>query len=190
MVNPVVCAFLNNTLFEKDTTLSGTGEVKFQIGNDNIVRNNIIVANSQNLFVTNPFAPSDSFNNAFDFNLYMGPDGIEAGEWTWQDQEYIGFGNYRDGTEQDSGSLYADPSFVDSGGFDFHLQSGSPAIDAGDPSFMSADGELDVHSMTRILGVRVDIGATAGTSATPSPTPTPPPTSGGLNAALTWQPPD
>jgi hypothetical protein len=38
----------------------------------------------------------------------------------------------------DPGNLFADPMFVDS--LDFHLQAFSPAIDAGDPSLLDADG--------------------------------------------------
>jgi hypothetical protein len=38
----------------------------------------------------------------------------------------------------DPGNLFANPMFVDS--LDFHLQAFSPAIDAGDPSLLDADG--------------------------------------------------
>jgi len=38
----------------------------------------------------------------------------------------------------DPGNLFVDPMFVDS--LDFHLQAFSPAIDAGDPSLLDADG--------------------------------------------------
>lgn len=70
-----------------------------------------------------------------------------------------------------------DPKFVNAGGLDFHLQSTSPAINAG---ATISEVPYDIQGVTRPMGVAYDIGAYeySGTtvSPTPTPSPTPPPT--------------
>jgi hypothetical protein len=63
--------------------------------------------------------------------------------------------------------ITGDPSFVDPAGGDFHLQPGSPAIDAGAPSDLAAVYEalygetidVDLDRMARLAGSGPDIGA-------------------------------
>lgn len=65
----------------------------------------------------------------------------------------IGTGNI-DG----EGNINADPMFVDSGAGDYHLQDGSPCIDAGSNS--AADlPDTDKDDNPRIVGAAVDMGA-------------------------------
>jgi subtilisin family serine protease len=56
------------------------------------------------------------------------------------------------------GNLDADPLFVDPL-TDYHLSALSPCVDAGDPDFDPARGELDIDGEPRRLGSRVDMGA-------------------------------
>ncbi len=56
-----------------------------------------------------------------------------------------------------STSKFIDPKFVDLTGNDFHLQSGSPAINAGNISYPI--GPTDFDGNTRVNGASVDIGA-------------------------------
>jgi len=51
-----------------------------------------------------------------------------------------------------------DPFFVDAEAGDFHLQDGSPCIDAGDNSYVNA-GDTDLDGNPRVSGAAVDIGA-------------------------------
>ncbi|HEY3412224.1 MAG TPA: choice-of-anchor Q domain-containing protein [Armatimonadota bacterium] len=57
-----------------------------------------------------------------------------------------------------STDIIADPLFMDRANGDFHLKAGSPCIDAGDDSAVSA-GETDLDGNPRIRGAHVDIGA-------------------------------
>ncbi len=66
----------------------------------------------------------------------------------------VGTGNTGGGT----GNISADPKFVDPANGDFHLQAGSPCIDAGtDLAPELPDTDLDGNP--RIVGVAVDMGA-------------------------------
>jgi hypothetical protein len=42
---------------------------------------------------------------------------------------------------------------------DYHLLSDSPCVDAGNPAYASAPGELDIDGDARVSGGRIDIGA-------------------------------
>ena len=42
---------------------------------------------------------------------------------------------------------------------DYHLLSDSPCVDAGDPVYASAPGEVDIDGDARVSGARIDIGA-------------------------------
>ncbi|MGD8450895.1 MAG: right-handed parallel beta-helix repeat-containing protein [Phycisphaerae bacterium] len=56
------------------------------------------------------------------------------------------------------GNIDADPLFLDSAQYDFRLETGSPAIDAGDPNSV-AFSSRDLSGGPRVQGGRVDMGA-------------------------------
>jgi hypothetical protein len=70
-------------------------------------------------------------------------------------------GDYFAGTNQTgvSGNISQDPLFVDATNNDYHLRDVSPCINAGDPNFQPAAGELDFYGNARLYAGRVDIGA-------------------------------
>ncbi len=56
------------------------------------------------------------------------------------------------------GNIDADPWFVDPAVGDYHIDTGSPCINTGDPNLVAEPGETDGDGDPRILGGRVDMG--------------------------------
>lgn len=157
---------MNNISLINNTSFNNSGD-GFRVMNPQatnvILRNNI---SSQN---TNQIAITVSLTNlTIDHNLVFGSS------------SYLG------------SSIAGDPKFVNTTSFDFHLQTGSPAIDTG--SAAAAPG-FDFAGNARPYGAGYDVGAyeygstvtpTPGPSPTPIPTtpitpsPTPPPGSGAI----------
>jgi hypothetical protein len=58
-----------------------------------------------------------------------------------------------------NGNISQDPLFVDILTNDYHLQTGSPCINTGDPGIVSAPGKTDIDGELRMYAARIDIGA-------------------------------
>ena len=56
-------------------------------------------------------------------------------------------------------NIDADPQFIGADGGDYRLRDCSACVHAGDPSFVSEPGELDLGGVARVFAGRVDIGA-------------------------------
>jgi hypothetical protein len=65
-----------------------------------------------------------------DHNLFYESNGTLRINWH-PNGSFTSLGAYQTGSGQGAGSIAADPKFVNPAGNDFHLQGGSPAIDAG-----------------------------------------------------------
>lgn len=152
------CRITHNTLYRNDTRSNGNGEFYLQFDTrSNLFTHNLLVANSQNLLVGNPFTQNS--NNIVNWNLYFAPGGPTGSEWQWKKVSYTGISAYRSATGNDSNSIFADPRLLDAAGMNFHLATNSPAINSGDPVFSPAPGETDMDGQPRSGGGRVDIGA-------------------------------
>lgn len=57
------------------------------------------------------------------------------------------------------GNISVDPLFVDPAKKDYHLTLESPCIDAGDPDWSFAEGQIDIDGQRRVYDARIDIGA-------------------------------
>jgi parallel beta-helix repeat protein len=57
------------------------------------------------------------------------------------------------------GNISQNPLFIDIQAHDYHLQTGSPCVNAGDPGIVPAPGETDFDGELRIYAARIDIGA-------------------------------
>lgn len=170
-----------NTVFRNggvpDTYLGNMGASEF-IVQKNIknlkIENNIFYADNHNTLVSfaMPFdaeRTSDIGTISFDYNLYFtnSTEATPLGVFDWSQLgagfDYYGtFEWYRvNRTDQDVHSSFADPRFTDTTptSIDLILQNGSAAINAGNPTYVSAPGETDFYGNDRIAEERIDIGA-------------------------------
>jgi len=136
------CRVENNTLYMNDAQGTGSGEFLIQKAHDNIIRNNIFYSSAQKQAISNAFNSTYCYNNTIADNLYYSISG----------------GTGIAGVNLDSHATTADPVFAHAG-TDFHLTSGSRALDACDPGYAPAQGELDIDGNPRKIGNAVDIGA-------------------------------
>jgi hypothetical protein len=151
------CVIVNNTLYQNDTTQSGSGEFQIQLhAQDNKFKNNIVYANVQGLLV-NSFVATESVPAAMNFNLYF--TDADAAQFIWLGQSYTGLAAYQDATGLETHGLYGDPLFVAAAGDDFQLSAGSPALAAGRPLGLAVLGLYDFAGNARTASGLVDIGA-------------------------------
>lgn len=152
------CVVVHNTLFENDVQHTWSGELMLQ--NDirsTIIKNNIIVANSQSVLMTNYFTANS--DNTVDYNIYFAPAGVNNSEWQWKKVDYAGFTAYLSGTGNDAHSYFANPQFVSTATPDLHIQSGSPARNAAQNLGEAVAGILDIDREMRQQGPGPEIGA-------------------------------
>jgi hypothetical protein len=157
------CTIVNNTFYENQGV-----ELLVQFNTrDNVIQNNIVVADSARQFLQNPY--EETFDNVVDHNLYYAPGGGDSGTWQWKGTTYRSFAEYVRATGNDRNSVFADPRFADAAGGDFRLEPGSPAIDAG--AYLTAAGDADAAGSPRAASGVIDLGAFEVPAPAPSPTP-------------------
>ncbi len=145
------CTVVNNTLYDNDTSATGSGEFQMQWNMaDNIFANNIIYAGPRCLIAVNK---SQSDKNrppvTMDHNLYYCASGPKASTWGEASVTVTGFDNYVQTTGDDAHSRFLDPLFVNIAAHDFHLQSDSPAVAAGMTDGVPV-GERDLEGSSRV----------------------------------------
>ncbi|GGA27242.1 right-handed parallel beta-helix repeat-containing protein [Dyella nitratireducens] len=143
------CTIVNNTLFENDTTQSGTGEFQVQYhASHNVFANNILYANGQGLlvnsFVTSSTAPVTLENDLF----YTSDDGASA-NWVWNNQSYTDLGSFQQASQSESSGLLADPLFISTSTPSLQLSAGSPAIGSGVNLGLASEGAYDYAGSSR-----------------------------------------
>lgn len=155
------CQIVNNTLYGNDTANTGTGEfqMQFKMAN-NVFENNIVYAGNRCLMTTSKSGPMDAGTPTvtLDDNVYYCAAGAEASKWGWYPDSYTGFAGYVKAARSDEHSRFADPRFVNPSKNDFHLQSHSPAIDAGTNAGAAVVGEKDLDGRARLNGSKIDAG--------------------------------
>jgi Right handed beta helix region len=152
------CAVVNNTLYDNDTSGTGSGEFQMQWNMaDNIFANNIVYAGSRCLITLNKSQVDKKQPPAsIDYNLYYCASGSTASTWIGSPETLAGFDKYVASTGNDRHSRFLDPHFVDVTK-DFHLRSDSPAIAAGTTDRMPV-GELDLEGSPRVKSGNIDVG--------------------------------
>jgi hypothetical protein len=154
--------FTNNTLNENTANMNGGGfyvSLMFNgtTGNiyNNIAWNNTATFDGEDILVADD-ENGDSTGSTV--NLYNNDYGPNANDFVIRDGDNLSQGS----------NIHTDPLLVDPATGDFHLQAGSPCIDAGEsaaPSLPATDGDGE----PRISGSAPDIGAdeVSATSSTP-----------------------
>ena len=150
---------VNNTLYENDTSATGSGEFQMQWNMaDNVFENNIVYAGPRCLMMLNRSQVEKNKPPVLmDHNLYYCASGAKASTWAGASATVTGFDNYVEATGNDRHSHFLDPHFVDPAANDFHLQSDSPAIAAGTLDGVPV-GEMDLADSQRITSGNIDIG--------------------------------
>lgn len=155
------CTIVNNTLFENDTTRSGSGEFQIQFhASANVFANNIVFANAQGL-VVNSFVAANTDPTALDFNLYDASNGTAHVNWTWKNRSYSTLSAFRTASGGEANGLLIDPQFVSivPATFDLRLATGSPGIDSGNDGGLPQRGAFDFDGDPRVQGAAIDRGA-------------------------------
>jgi len=128
------CTVVNNTLYGNDTSATGSGEFQMQFNmTNNRFENNIVYAGARCLITASKSGRVDAGvpTVTLDHNAYYCDSGAPASAWSWYPSNYQGFDKWLQATGNDGHSRFADPRFVDPAKADFHLQSDSPATNAG-----------------------------------------------------------
>jgi len=148
------CKVMGNTFLKNG--LSSSHEIFFQYLSNVTVTNNIfyLKARSKTLGYL-----SDGIGSGlvFDYDLYF--NGTTPVPTFYMNGKPLSFyGNAH--------SVYADPKLTNASSTspNIVLLSGSPAVNAGDPSFSPLSGETDFYGNVRVQGGRVDIGAAESNS--------------------------
>ncbi|MEN8250129.1 MAG: T9SS type A sorting domain-containing protein [Bacteroidota bacterium] len=120
---------------------------------DFVVINNVLAGNSPDAIFLSDSCTAIIKNNIVVNNTGLGIAGIETASATIDYNDIWGNGeNYFELFPAGEHDISMDPLFVDASGGDFHLQVGSPCIDAGDPAPQFNDPD----------GARNDMGAFGG----------------------------
>jgi hypothetical protein len=153
------CTVVNNTLYDNDTSATGSGEFQMQWNmTDNIFANNIVYGGPRCLIILNKSQVDKNHPPAaIDHNLYYCASEAKASAWKEFPATVTGFDKYVQSTGNDRHSRFLDPHFVDVAAHDFHLQSDSLVLAAGTTDGVPV-GELDLDGSPRVKSGKVDIG--------------------------------
>ena len=115
------CIIVNNTFYQdKGVELL----VRFNT-RDNIIENNIVVANSGRRFLQNIYP--QTHGNIVDHNLYYAAGGGDSGSWQGKGTTYRSFRAYVRAAGNDTPSMYADPPVSESPRAALRLRGAWPA---------------------------------------------------------------
>jgi hypothetical protein len=153
------CTVVNNTLYENDTSDTGSGEFQMQWNmSDNVFANNIVYAGPPCLFsVTKSQVDKKRPPASIDSNLYYCDAGADASTWKSASASVTRFDKYVEATANDAHSHFLNPHFVNPATDDFRLQPASPAIARGVLDDLPV-GTKDLSGSPRVTFGNIDMG--------------------------------
>lgn len=136
------------------------GEIRVQLGSGNVIENNIVVGVGRRpVLVRDENDPAATPANTLDYNLYFADAPRAKPAFVFGGDTFATLADYVAASGREAASVFADPLIAGVALQDFNLTAGSPAIDAGNPTFVPATDELDLSGRARVVGSRVDLGA-------------------------------
>lgn len=157
------CIIENNTLYNNDNTLSGSGEILISKVGNSVFYSNIIFTNAQNIALSSSY--SGMQGNTFNYNAYYIPSGVTTNlSYSFKNANYLGLSNFQTSTAQEAAGIFTNPNFINPlvnnpATIDFSLSAGSLCIDAGIPSHTNVSNEADYFHNNRVVNSIIDIGA-------------------------------
>ena len=153
------CAVVNNTLYDNDTSATGSGEFQMQWNMaDDVFENNIVYAGAKCLISVNKSQGDKSkVSVVIDHNIYYCASGAQTSKWEGNSTTVTGFDKYVEASGNDAHSRFSDPHFVDAAKGDFHLRADSPAAGGGTSDRLPV-GELDLDGGARVKSGKIDVG--------------------------------
>lgn len=151
------CNFKNNTCYHDDYSNAGIGELYLSYSENSIIENNIFYTSSQNSIA---YVELTQPSLVFNYNTIYCQSGENSLTVDWNGNSYSNYADFVSGTGTNTNSIFADPQFVLASitNPDFHLTSGSLAINNGNPQFVASQNETDMDGEIRTNGI-VDCGA-------------------------------
>ncbi|MEQ8471964.1 MAG: fibronectin type III domain-containing protein [Marinoscillum sp.] len=153
----VNCLLSGNTFLKNSTSNQWGSELVLQNCSNITLYNNIFSGLWQQMVTEGP--GGTGVGNIGGYNIFYNPVGSpliaqEVNNWAT-----ISLAAWK-GQISDGSSTFANPLLVNASPTspDFHLQSTSPAINAGNPGFTPIAGEVDLDGHARVQNSRVDIG--------------------------------
>jgi hypothetical protein len=146
------CTIVNNTLYQNDALLTGSGEFQVQYNaSNNLFANNILYANDQGLLV-NSFVASSTAPVTLKNDLFYTSDAGASAYWVWNNATYTDLSSFQQASKSETNGLLADPLFRSTATPDLQLSAGSPAINTGVNLGLASEGAYDYAGSPRTAG--------------------------------------
>jgi hypothetical protein len=152
------CTITNNSCYSNGTNLGDYyGEISISYSENCTVKNNIFYADNVYNRIWTSFPNTQPIGLVMDYNLWYTTGGSPT--VSLPGVACSGLPDCSAQTMRETHSVFGNPNYVSIATPNLHINSGSAAINIGDPAFVLGAGETDFDGSTRVLQTRVDAGA-------------------------------